>query len=510
MQTLDELNGYEHMFKTQSLYNSWKKLPVWLKSLCIFTAGGISALGQAPFDIPALTLFGLAFGIWAIQELGTFKPFLGGWVLGFGYFSGSLYWIIEPFLVDAAATGWMAPFALMSLSGGLAILWGLAFKAVRGCHGLMLCLSLTAAEFVRAYLLTGFPWVLIGYVWIDTPVYQLAAWIGPHGMTFLTLLCAWGLGRRGSDPVAFRLVAISIVFFIPFLPSIKGPPGASDAPIIRLINPNVAQKDKWHLDKMAGVFDYQIMLTKADPQVDLVVWPEASVYMSLDKARHEISEAAGDASALVGVQRISEELRFYNSAVVIDAKGNISGTYDKNRLVPFGEFIPLSYWTAKWGLQDFSGLTGFGFSAGSGAKTIEIAGLGQVQPLICYEAIFPQYVGRTLERPSLLILISNDAWFGSFQGPAQHFAQARARTIELGLPLVRVANRGVTAIIDARGGIDAVLWPTERGSIDAQIPIAIPPTFYAKYRDLPLSLLFLIAFSTIALGWVRRKFLTIS
>ena len=97
-----------------------------------------------------------------------------------------------------------------------------------------------------------------------------------------------------------------------------------------------------------------------------------------------------------------------------------------------------------------------------------------------------------------------------FKDPAQHFAQARARTIELGLPLVRVANRGVTAIIDARGGIDAVLWPTERGSIDAQIPIAIPPTFYAKYRDLPLSLLFLIAFSTIALGWVRRKFLTIS
>ncbi|MDA9891325.1 hypothetical protein N9D47_01720 [Planktomarina temperata] len=186
------------MFEPSAPHRLWAQAPAWGQWALIVVAGGLAGLGQAPVDQPALTLVGLAFGFWIIRPETSLPYFLRGWSLGFGYFLVSLAWIVEPFLLEGRGTAWMAPFALLAMAGGLALFWGGAFALARGRVGLWICLALLSAELARAYLFTGFPWALLGYVWIDTPAYQLAAMIGPHGMSLLTLvlaaLIAWGGG----------------------------------------------------------------------------------------------------------------------------------------------------------------------------------------------------------------------------------------------------------------------------------------------------------------------------
>ncbi|MEO0358072.1 MAG: apolipoprotein N-acyltransferase [Pseudomonadota bacterium] len=460
--------------------------------LCILLAGVITGSAQAPIDVPGLTLLGLGFGIWAARLPGGHSQFLYGWVLGLGYFLATLYWIMEPFWVDAEATGFMAVPAWVLMAGGLALFWGVAFRMVKGPYGLLLCLSLTAAEFVRAYLFTGFPWVLIGYVWIDTPAYHLAAFVGPHGMTLLTVFYAYIIAR-GRPAYAALIFALTLVFQV--LPSVQGPEPLPGAATVRLIHPNVLQADKWHPDKREGIYQRQLELTAAQPAVDLVVWPETSVYLPMRIAQSEIAAVSNGSRVLVGGQRRDDQNQYFNSMFVVGPDGTLEGTYDKYRLVPFGEFVPFADIAARFGIFGLSPQAVLGFTPGSGPKILDIEGIGKVQPLICYEGIFPQDVGRTVPRPDLIVLITNDAWFGTFNGPAQHLAQARARAIELGVPIVRVANRGVSAVIDARGGLNSAIGIDAMGYVDAMIPPPLPPTVYAKYRDIPAVLFaLLIAF----------------
>ena len=190
------------MFEPSAPHRLWAQAPAWGQWALIVVAGGLAGLGQAPVDQPALTLVGLAFGFWIIRPETALPYFLRGWSLGFGYFLVSLAWIVEPFLVEGRGTAWMAPFALLAMAGGLALFWGGAFALARGRVGLWICLALLSAELARAYLFTGFPWALLGYVWIDTPAYQLASMIGPHGMSLLTLvLAALIAGAVTSMPV---------------------------------------------------------------------------------------------------------------------------------------------------------------------------------------------------------------------------------------------------------------------------------------------------------------------
>ena len=479
----------------------------WYKWAYALASGAISALGLAPFDLWFVALVGLSAAFYLfLTAKSTRQATLIGWGFGSGYFAVGLNWIVEPFAVDAARYLWMAPFAMVFMSTGLALFWAAAFWGARSLakndtpvvRVLVLALCLTIAELARSYVLTGFPWALVSQIWVQTNVIQMISTVGPHGLTLLTLIAVgssvaaffikgW-LPRSASLIPAAALVA-SGLFWTNEVPETQ-----SDAPVVRLVQPNAAQRDKWNPAKIPIFFRRQVEFTREPTQnggrPDLIVWPETAVPTLLDYADEAfgvITEAAQGSPVVVGIQRRSG-YRLFNSMVTLNSQGEVAGIYDKSHLVPFGEYIPFGSFLGQFGLRGLAAEDGDGFSAGPGPVLLDLGPVGRALPLICYEAIFPQDVNRAPERPDFLLQITNDAWFGKFSGPYQHLAQARMRAIEQGLPMMRAANTGVSAMIDARGNITAQLGLDQAGFVDASLPAKLRPTIYSRSGDIPISL----------------------
>ncbi|NKW92038.1 apolipoprotein N-acyltransferase, partial [Rhodobacteraceae bacterium R_SAG9] len=279
-----------------------------------------------------------------------------------------------------------------------------------------------------------------------------------------------------------------------------------ERPVVRLIQPNAPQHQKWDPQYAGLFFERLVQFTRAgDDRPDLIVWPETAVPVWLHNAANTlniISGAAGDVPVVLGINR-AEGLRIFNAAVLMDEDGRVTQIYDKHHLVPFGEYIPLGDLLSKVGIQGLASRNGDGFSPGAGADVLDLGALGKALVLICYEAVFPQDVRAAPERPSFILHLTNDAWFGNFSGPYQHLDQARMRAIESGLPVLRSANTGVSAVIDARGRVlDALALNTE-GYLDAALPEARAKTFYAKTGDLPLTIVVVLLLLTALL--LRRR-----
>ncbi|MDT8856972.1 apolipoprotein N-acyltransferase [Paracoccaceae bacterium Fryx2] len=462
-----------------------------------FGLGAVMAAGQAPLEAWWLTLPALSAVIWLItMATGPRPAFRLGLFAGAGYFAAALNWIIEPFLIDVARHGWMAPFAVVLLAFGLGLFWAAAAALAHlrpfGGRALAVALTLTTAEMLRGTLFTGFPWALIGHVWIGTPVAQVAALAGPDGLTLLTTLAAAlpvALGPSGLGAGAV-LVAAATCYGLWHLDA----PGPSAASVtLRLVQPNAEQHLKWDADRARVYFERQLAYTAALPRPDLTIWPETAVPYLLENAPGAlaaISIAAADRPVVVGIQR-TDGWRGFNSMAVVGPGGLVTGLYDKHHLVPFGEYIPfgdLAY--DLLGLRAFAAQEGNGYSAGVGAAVLDLGpGLGTILPLICYEAVFPQDIRSAPSRPDWILQITNDAWFGTLTGPYQHLAQARLRAIEQGLPLVRVANTGVSAVIDAQGRITAQIPLGEAAFLDATLPAALPATPFSRLGQIPVWLL---------------------
>ncbi len=485
------------------------------KMLIALLGGAVTGLGQAPFSLVWVALIGLLAGFALFQSTATTRQAAWvGWAFGAGYFALVLSWIVEPFLVDIARHGWMAPFALIGMAGGMALFWGAAFGFAkwrgRGQWGaLALVVFWTIAEVARTYVLTGFPWGLLGYIWLDWGLDQMAALIGPHGLTLLTLTGVWAffaaLGHR-KRLILVPLVVLPFVGLIGFglaqaalsqgHPSIvtTGP----ERPVARLIQPNAPQHQKWDPEMIPMFFDRSLGFTAAVAKgraPDVIIWPETSVPYLLNTAQGAldvISLAAGDVPVVLGIQR-RDAGQYYNSLVVLGADGTVADVYDKSHLVPFGEYMPGGALAAALSLKGLAANDGYGFGSGAALRLVEIAGLGRALPLICYEAIFPHEVGGLDTRPDWLLHITNDAWFGQYTGPQQHLAQARFRAIEQGLPMVRAANTGISAMIDARGQITASLGLGLAGFLDVELPQRLPATLYSRSGDLPVLLLLIAA-----------------
>ena len=469
--------------------------PGWSSAGLAFGLGAVMATGQAPLGFWWFTLLGLAALMHLVVR--TAGPGWLAWFGGAGYFALALSWIIEPFLIDVARYGWMAPFAVVLLAFGLALFW-----AAAGClAGLMprragrvmaFAVALSVAELARGYVLTGFPWALIGHIWIDTPLAQIAALVGPSGLTALTVL-AVGLAVAFRWSGAFAgaaILAAGLAFGVQRLAEAE--PQARGV-TLRLVQPNADQKVKWNPDVARTLFDRQAGFTAAEPRPDLVIWPETAVPYLLEnnpEVARAIAFAAGGVPVVAGVQRY-DGVEARNGLVVIGDAGDIQATYDKHHLVPFGEYIPFGDLMFDWfGVQAFAARLGNGYVAGPGPQVIDLGGsLGSFVPLICYEAVFPQDLRGLATRPDWILQITNDAWFGTLTGPYQHLAQARFRAIEQGLPLVRVANTGITAMIDARGRVVAALPRGEAGYLDASLPGAMLATPYARWGEVPVMVL---------------------
>ena len=451
--------------------------------------GAAAALGQAPWGLWPLTVLGLA-GLIALSARAPLRAGRAGWAFGTAHFLVALHWIVEPFAVDPGipdALGWVA---LVLLAGGLGLLPALALRLAalsRSRMEIAAPVLLLTGEVLRMHLFTGFPWAAPGQAFVETPLLALAALGGPH------LLDAAVLGAAGALAAALRRPALAAApalalggawLWSASLPATEPSPGA---PLVRLVQPGIEQGEKWDPESRAVHLDAQVALTGGPgPVPALTVWPETSLLLWLHEAGPVLERVAGAAGGpvLLGSNRWDGE-RVFNAAALVGEGGAVEDVYDKHHLVPFGEYVPLRGLAARLGLRGLAQVIGEGFAPGPGPRVVEVPGLGPVLPLICYEAVFPASL-RAGERPRALVQITNDAWFGLGAGPAQHFAQARIRAAESGLPLLRSANTGITAAIDARGGVTARLEGRGPGRLDAALPPALPPTAYARAGDWPV------------------------
>ncbi len=487
-------------------------LPRRRRFLVFMLLGAFAALGQAPWELWPVTLVVLAliFGIYE-RTTGWRQGALLGWAIGTGYFLVALSWIVEPFLIDIPRHGWMAPFALLGLAAGLALFWsaglGLGRAMGGGVAGFVGGLGLI--ETARGYLFTGFPWARHGQVLIDTPLLHWSSYFGGLGLLALLLLASVALWRavQGRSDGVIGCVAAALLWPLGawLTPDASAP---DEAPTVRLVQPNAPQHEKWKRDKVQEFFDRQLAFSSAsDTRPDLIVWPETAVPVMLNDAASTlevISDAAGGVPVVVGLQRYNGP-RIYNSLALIEAGGTVASVYDKHHLVPFGEYMPFGDVMARFGIYGLAANEGQGFSSGPGAQVIDMGPLGRALPLICYEGIFAQDVRAAPERPNFMLLITNDAWFGEISGPYQHLAQARLRSAEQGLPMIRVANTGVSAMIDATGKVTASIPLGEAGWLDAALPPPLPPTIYARTGDMPMVLFFMIILAASPLGDRARE-----
>ena len=481
----------------------------WRRAAALVGLGAIMALGLAPFGLWPLSLVALAMVI--AQGVRGQAAWVGG-LAGVGYFATGLSWIVEPFLVDAPTYGWMAPFALVFMACGMALFWAAGFwlGAKMPNRHVGLVAGLTLAELARGYALTGFPWALVSHIWVETPLAQVDALVGPFGLALVTALVAALAARVDLRGVMAAGVLLSSGWayglFVLSQPD-PSPPGVT----LRLVQPNATQDAKWNPVHAQMFFDRLMAATAAPPgplgKVDLVIWPETALPYLIEEFPNlpaQITAQAQGAAVATGLQRIAqsaEGTRGWNSLKVYGAQGQELAAYDKHHLVPFGEYIPLGDLAYNWfSLRAFAAQTGAAYTAGPGPQVLDLgAKLGKVLPLICYEVVFPQDL-RVTERADWILQITNDAWFGTFSGPFQHAAQAQLRAIEQGLPLVRVANTGVTEVIDARGRITAQLPFGASGFLDASLPGALSAPPYALWGETPALLLLAGCFL-----WAMRK-----
>ena len=441
----------------------------------------------------------------------AFSAFSYGYNFGVGHFFAGLYWIGNSFAVEPDVPDWAGYLAVFVLSALLALFIGLVTGLTKyihknhtlKSHSLNIVLSFTViwslAEWLRGNIFTGFPWNLSGYIWgfSDIMLQSTALW-GIYGLSVITVflcfipLLALDKKYRLMAP-ALGIIIISSLFYygkgripetLEYVEDVN----------IRVVQANVKQQDKWPYDNWSkNLIDLMEMSEgKADNATTHIIWPETSVIYSLSEEpfrRQLISQILEPGGTVITGfprrQRDPDRTRIFNSAIVIDDSGEIKGTYDKSHLVPFGEYIPdfiraiiipLGFGELFTGGQDFV--------PGEGLKNFNIEGLPPVGLLICYEVIFPGQVVDPENRPDWLLNLTNDAWYGDSTGPRQHLLQTRVRAIEEGLPLVRSAGTGISAIIDPYGRILHKLSLHERGVINSELPRKISTaTEYSYYKE---------------------------
>ncbi len=509
----------------------------WKRAGIALLAGIFSTFAMAPFNAWPVLFLTFPVVVWLIDGAGAGRwrgvPAAAwtGWWFGLGYFVVGLYWIGEAFLVDADVFAWLMPFAVLGLPAYLAVFTAIGFALARllwtrdATRILALAVSLTAGEWLRSVTLTGFPWNTFGYALTEPlALAQTASLIGLWGMTFLAVAIfaspavlidgtargrkSW-IGKPWIAPVAALGVLVAMGVFgivrlshtpTRFVPKLK----------LRIMQPDLQQDVKFNYSAKAAVMQKYLTLSdrSTGPQstgvrdVTVLIWPESAFPFFLTREADAMAQIAAllpKGSVLItGSVRAPDQppgtriTRAYNSVYVIDHDGNVLSVYDKLHLVPFGEYLPYQDWMEALGFQQLTKVQG-GFIPGTVRRSMEIPGAPRALPLICYEAIFPDAVATPSDRPGWIVNLTNDGWFGMSTGPYQHLQQARLRAIEQGLPVVRAANTGISAVIDPVGRDVARLGLGIEGVLDSALPSAISPTVYARTGDIPAAVMIAIA-----------------
>jgi apolipoprotein N-acyltransferase len=496
----------------------------WSGPVLALVAGLGAALAHPPFGLlPGL--LGYALLLHLLDEANEAKPlrsaFWRGWLAGLAYFGLGTWWIGEAFLVDAANQGWMAPFAVAAMAAGLALFWGLAglvYRLVRPASAwrvLAFAGAFAALEWARGHVLTGFPWNLPGETWrAGSPPSQAAALVGAYGLTWVTLAIAaapavWREGRGGRIALGAAVAGLVALYgygaVVQSRPLTKGPPIS-----VRIVQANIQQDAKWDATRFAQIVQAYVSLTAkpyAGRPSDLVIWPEGALPAAIDDylapgtwVRQAILDSLRPGQTLlIGGYRYEgpiDKPTYYNSLIALRRTVSdlqVVGVYDKHRLVPFGEYLPAEAFLTRIGFKSLAHL-GDGFATGPRPAPLRVSPDLLVQPLICYESLFPGLARRDKD-VRVLINVSNDAWFGVTSGPLQHLNLASYRAIESAKPILRATPTGVSAVIDARGRIipGTRLDLGQAGVIDGTIPGKGEVTPFDNFGDLAFLALLLIS-----------------
>src|SRR5579863_7250437 len=501
----------------------------WRRRAIAFTAGALSALAMAPFNAwPVLfltfpTLVWLIDGAGAARWGGVIAAAATGWWFGFGYFVAGLYWIGYAFLVDAPEFGWLLPIAVIGLPAVLAIYTalGVALARLLWAKGALrivaLGVALTTTEWLRGHLLTGFPWNAFGYA-LTAPLAlaQAASVFGIWGLTFIAIVVFASPATLGDDRAETRRPWLPLALSVAVLAALSGfgvrrldrtPTRMVDGVHLRIMQPNLQQDVRFNYSAKHEVMERYIALSSRAPaqgsgDITQLIWPESPFPFFLTReadALAQITDLLRPNEVLItGAMRLADpdnpaQSGVYNSIYVIDHAGSIAAVYDKVHLVPFGEYLPLEHFLERLGLEELTRQRG-GFLSGDRHRLIAVPGAPQALPLICYEVVFPDDVVPPGQRPGWIVNVTNDGWFGISTGPYQHFQQARVSAIELGLPLARAANTGISAVVDPLGRIIKSLPLGAEGVLDAPLPRPIAAPIYARIGDAPAFAIVLIAF----------------
>ena len=503
-----------------------------------FASGALSALGLAPIDawpllfltFPVLVL--LLDGAGAGRLGGVVSAAISGWWFGFGYFLAGLYWIGFAFLVDADAFAWLLPFAVVLLPAGLALFTALGMGLARALWTrgplriLALAVSLTAAEWFRGHVLSGFPWNSFGYALTgDLALAQGAALFGLWGLTLFAvyLFASPALLFDDSAPPAARWIApgaalalLAVLFAYGTMRLSTTPTAFVPAVHLRIMQPNLPQDDKFYASRQTVMGRYLALSDRATgpdagglKDVTHLIWPESAFPFFLTRqgdALAQIANLLGPRTVLItGAARRADTsaqgaIHAYNSIYVIDHDGSILGVYDKLHLVPFGEYLPFQSFLEGLGINQLTKMPG-GFLAGQHRHALTVPGAPAMLPLICYEIVFADEVTPAGERAGWMVNVTNDGWFGDSPGPYQHYRQARVRAIEQGLPLARAANTGISAVVDPLGRVIKELPLGTEGVLDAPLPQPVALPISPGARNTLVELVFAAA----ALLVVRRR-----
>jgi len=499
----------------------------WQARATAFVLGVMAVFAMAPLYQFYLLVPAFSGLLWLSNEQPTkWRAFAVGWWFGAGYFAAGLYWVSFALLVDAEKFAWLMPFAIFGFAFGLGLFCAIAGWVVKATPGglaakvLSFAGAWTVLEWVRTWLFTGFPWNPLGSTWLfsDT-LAQGASLVGTLGLSFIAVfVCTAPIAlveRRRSGKVLVIVALITVGAL--GLYGQQRLATATDAVVpdvrLRLVQPNIPQAQKWQADLRADHMAKQLDLSTAapapgDPPPTHVIWAEtmAPFFIANHVQWRRLVGANAPPGGLIilGAPRVvssddKQGLKVANSLLAIDNAGDVRAAYDKFHLVPFGEYVPLSDWLPLERITQGAGA----FTPGPGPQTLDLPGLPPVSPLICYEIIFPGQVTDGTRRAQWMLNLTNDGWYGKTAGPHQHFASTRLRAIEQGLPVVRVAGTGISAIIDAYGRSTAQLALDEKGFVDGALPMpATQPSWYAQVGDAPGLIL---AFITLLSGFAWRR-----
>lgn len=490
-----------------------KYLSVKYSAIWAPLGGALVTFSFAPFHLWPLGLLGLLIFTWLSNQSHK-RPFLVGWLFGLGYFISGAYWVYISIHEHGGVPAPLAVLLMFVFTGVLSIfpaltLWlyrKLLFSGVAGA--LVLPLIWMFFEWVRSWLWTGFPWLLVGYAQIDSP---LAGWlpiIGAWSTGYLVVLSAtlvfFAVISTSKRDRFLPLLTVGFIFVSGvLLDAIDWVEDTGERRSVGLVQPNIPQALKWKRDQYDLIIDTMQVLTP--PDVDLVVWPEASIPRSYPYSKNTLNELKKEAirnkqDLIVGLPYIESEEKYYNSLMVLGLKEQ---TYFKNKLVPFGESIPLK--PVLQPLIKHFDVPVANFSAGNGDAQQLYAADMKIAPMICYEIAFGNFTAQQARNSDLLLTVSNDSWFGDSIGPLQHFQMARVRAKEHGRYLVRATNNGVTAIVNDNGDTVVSMPQFKAGNVVGEVSLMRGSTPYNRVGDNPTVVMMLILLGCTIAARLRKS-----